>query len=281
MKKNKYEFLKNMAKATAGAIVFNENGKASHQIIKIDLNAVKMWNDSHKQKLFICSSRDNYYYDCDAFNYSDAFTTPEKKGDWFWRKGDAELLKKIAKKYSLESYEIKYNRVNTFEKHWKRCNDANKYFNIDRYYQSRKEELKQKAQERRNANEFAQFKKSIDSRIKVLGDAIQNSFNYNISNDDFYYNNVLFDIKQKYVKASNKFNKMISGELEPNIDQLCNYISLISQLLNTIDNNNKAWNLDDNAKAKRIAKACYYSNKNSCSWENAKDTSILELDLEA
>jgi hypothetical protein len=279
MKKNKYGFLKNMAKETAGAIVFNENGKASHQIIKIDLNAVKMWNDSHKQKLFICSSRDNYYYDCDAFNYSDAFTTPEKKGDWFWRKGNAEILKKIAKKYNLESYEIKYNRINTFEKHWKRCNGS-QTFDINKYYESHKQELKQKAQEARNAKEFKQFQNDFTFKLGTLANNVKLSFDNNIINDDFYFNHVLNDVKESYINATKKFNKMSSGELKPNPKQLQNYILLISELLKTINKYNNTWHLEDESKEKKIAEACYYSSKNNCNWKDAETTSNLILKVE-
>lgn len=275
MKKNKYGFLKNMAKETAGNIVICEDGKKSHTIIKMDQNSVKMWNDSHKTKLFVCNGDDKKYYDVDAFNYKNAFTDK-----WFWRKGDAELLKKIAKKYNLESYIIKYKRVDTFYKHWERCNDSNKHFNLNGFYESKKKELQQKAQALRNAKEFAKFKESTGARIAELGAYIQNSFNSNINNDDFYYNNVLFNIKKKYIIVLNKFNKMIKGEAKPNNQQLNNYIALISQLLNEIDNNNKTWNLEDSAKAKKIAEACYYSNKNNCSWNDAESTGVLKLNIE-
>jgi hypothetical protein len=99
-------------------------------------------------------------------------------------------------------------------------------------------------------------------------------------NDDFYYNEVLSDTKEKYINAVNKFNKMMSGELAPNKTQLLNYIDLITQLLETINKYNNTRRLDDGSKEKTIASACYYSSKNNVSWADAKETNVLILKVE-
>jgi hypothetical protein len=263
-----------MAQRTAGKIVICKDGKAYHTIIKMDLNAVKMWNDSHKSKLFVCNDANGKFYDCDAYHYADSFTN-----DNFWRKGDADLMIKIAKKYNLETYEIRYNRFNTFEKHWKRCNGS-QTFDINKYYESHKQELKQKAQEARNAKEFKQFQNDFTFKLGTLANNIKLSFNNNIMNDDFYYNHVLNDVKELYINATKKFNKMSSGELKPNPKQLNNYILLISELLKTINKYNNTWHLEDGSKEKKIAEACYYSSKNNCNWKDAETTSNLILNVE-